>query len=1124
MSRYKKRLHIALAILGLSWAVGAACLFSGVANAAYLTHISPDPISSEPDSGHVFFIRKATQAGENPISYIDAYYDAEKFGGASTTAWNNQHIEITPGGNLDADPDARVCNAYDGGMNSDEKKRFIRVEIEAEGRPTNTYYIPYGRVCMQKAGFNSTGEAASNTFFANYPMPARPAGVNNTTKMYKVSIRISYNSQVQPGTQAHPQGIRFKVISNPSTDMKIGPAGGLDYAFPIIGAWRPEVNSEYTTSIKIPFGMCFGGGDGKVVGVKDSDNFAMPNTAFEDRKVRFRVWDATDKDWQPYNNGVNGHRTANDWYQANDGLPSDSTASITINMEEGHKYEMRVIGVAPRNTIVLRLPGNTIAGDESVCTRWNMSGTVVASPHNALPGSTVTFTHTLKNTTDDKSDSVVSDILWGPNGVIRTGRPAVVPATPAQPLTKRWDGQESKTWTSTYTIPRTAAAGQEYCQQLQWSPDANNSPGLQSDYDCVTVGATGGTDYVRITPRVSAPYEQEVGGDVTFSGIVNVSNFPATTDWGYTESSVQLAAQRVTATRENGTIGSGTRYSCASGYSPSGYQSSPPNCTKQVTSTYWVGANGPGPGGGYNCSNIPGFTGSTRGTGANKECQVRSTSTQYGSYSTQYRYQCRETNSWTSWSSSSSSPCRDWYQCPGSATGSAYGSATCNGWMCQYPSAQVNSTNEPTCEARCESGKGTWAAPLSTGQYRTGGDRRCYVAPSFDLTCRWLDTGATNTITINSGGDHTCIALTKGAPVIGVPLEATLQTLEPRRWNTTPAPGYALTRYVKTWRWIVDPAIVTGSTRITGRPYMKVYGGDVLVGGGVARQATNACLPNDRALIKTYSRPDGAGSGTQLAAYSQGFIEQFVSGQFNAIGVNPAVGNLPTALTFANSPGGSGYGGAFGSTGPCIDYVTKLPAGTPTIAGDKELPDNPAGQPMNAPVQIMAGTKKVQYIVGDVFIKHNITYSAAGWTAIEQIPLYQLVVVGNIYISPDVTQLDGLYAAVQKADGSGGGNIYTCATGIRAEVTQTFTACRTQLVVNGAFSAKKVHFLRDCSSLYRAGVTEGTIYRGGRSDQLCDADNHAAEIFNYSPEQWIRGAVGPASNKYDAISSMPPVL
>jgi len=36
--------------------------------------------------------------------------------------------------------------------------------------------------------------------------------------------------------------------------------------------------------------------------------------------------------------------------------------------------------------------------------------------------------------------------------------------------------------------------------------------------------------------------------------------------------------------------------------------------------------------------------------------------------------------------------------------------------------------------------------------------------------------------------------------------------------------------------------------------------------------------------------------------------------------------------------------------------------------------------------------------------------------------------------------------------------------------------------------------------------------------------NHAAEVFNYTPEQWLKGVFGKSSSKYDSISSMPPVL
>jgi len=296
-------------------------------------------------------------------------------------------------------------------------------------------------------------------------------------------------------------------------------------------------------------------------------------------------------------------------------------------------------------------------------------------------------------------------------------------------------------------------------------------------------------------------------------------------------------------------------------------------------------------------------------------------------------------------------------------------------------------------------------------------------------------------------------------------------------------------------------------------PYFKVFGGDVRVGGGVNTTTPDVCTPNNTATIKGQNRGSGdnyAGSGVQHAAFSNGFISQFVSGQYNR---NFTTTRPPVGLTFANNAGGSGYGGGFGTGGGCIDPLQQLPSDAEESTGDTIL--NGKG--------LLPNDKVVQHVKGDVLITNNITYGTT-WTDVRQIPLYELVVEGNIFIAGNVTQLDGLYVALSNAAGTSGGHIYTCATGMRSLPTNTFTGCKRQLVVNGSFVAKQVHLLRDCGSLKYSPSDVGTTYSGGVDDQTCNVTNHAAEVFNYGPEQWIRAAAGFPSDAYDSISSMPPVL
>jgi hypothetical protein len=327
-----------------------------------------------------------------------------------------------------------------------------------------------------------------------------------------------------------------------------------------------------------------------------------------------------------------------------------------------------------------------------------------------------------------------------------------------------------------------------------------------------------------------------------------------------------------------------------------------------------------------------------------------------------------------------------------------------------------------------------------------------------------------------------------------------------------------------TWGWTVASA--NDCDRVVGLPYVKVYGGDVRVGGGVGA-TSQTCSASTTAGIRTYNQGAGgsyAGSGTQFATFSTGFVNSFISGQFNDLSANPNIGTPPTRLTFANNAGGSGWGGGFGSGGPCYNYVERLPDDAENITGSYVVGEQGVGM----------GRKIVKHIKGDAYITGNVRYANGNWNNPINIPLFELVVEGNIYIDDDVNQLDGIYAAIPTT--ATNGNIYTCAfvTGGASPSASlpgtTFLGgtdnCKSQLVVNGAVAARKVYYYRDCGSLGMSYSTERAPngFNGGSDPQQCGLDNHAAEVFNFTPEVWIRSSSGSGSNKYDSIVSMPPIL
>jgi hypothetical protein len=131
-------------------------------------------------------------------------------------------------------------------------------------------------------------------------------------------------------------------------------------------------------------------------------------------------------------------------------------------------------------------------------------------------------------------------------------------------------------------------------------------------------------------------------------------------------------------------------------------------------------------------------------------------------------------------------------------------------------------------------------------------------------------------------------------------------------------------------------------------------------------------------------------------------------------------------------------------------------------------------------------------------------------------PLFQLVVRGNIYISESVTQLDGIYIA--QPTSATNGNIYTCASASGVPVatndTAIYTRCSNTLTVNGAFIAREVQFLR----------TRGTLSQSSPAE--LSTSGNIAEVFNFSPATWIQQPPVPTDmlEGYDAITSLPPVL
>lgn len=285
------------------------------------------------------------------------------------------------------------------------------------------------------------------------------------------------------------------------------------------------------------------------------------------------------------------------------------------------------------------------------------------------------------------------------------------------------------------------------------------------------------------------------------------------------------------------------------------------------------------------------------------------------------------------------------------------------------------------------------------------------------------------------------------------------------------------------------------------RPYMDVFGGDIMAGAYQANFGAPGCTTVSSAGINGWNhnrsevyngvfRNDYAGAGAEAGAFALANINSFASALkspvFNANGP-------PSGLSFANTAGyvtGTRYGGSFGSIPLSCNFAKDLSTAT-------ALPNNYGGDTGYSGHTTYKATGNV-YISDDVIYADN-----GGWTTTEDIPRFKLLVTGNIYISGDVTELDGLYVAT--------GNIYTCATGNGA-YSSDYDTCHKPLRVYGAFAARKINFLR----------TRGTLRDATPVDNY--SSSHIAETFIYTPELWLPIEPNTGGLKYDSILGLPPVL
>lgn len=322
----------------------------------------------------------------------------------------------------------------------------------------------------------------------------------------------------------------------------------------------------------------------------------------------------------------------------------------------------------------------------------------------------------------------------------------------------------------------------------------------------------------------------------------------------------------------------------------------------------------------------------------------------------------------------------------------------------------------------------------------------------------------------------------------------------------------------------VDPATpggpplgVEACAYVVSKPYARIYGGDVAAGTRFeSSPGTCTGTIGDNAAIIGWNKRSGgsyAGAGVQHAALARGAIFDFAS----SLGGGAAP---PAALSFTNTStnaANGNFGGLF-DWAPCVpDFYSAAPP--PTITTDINVSTLTTGEYGGTGDLIILGgnvnpgQRITLYIDGDAYITGNIVY--AGSWSIGQMPMFRLVVRGNIYVDNDVSRLDGMYVAQANSAGSYG-IIVTCATGFATPTldgTLQSTCDNTKLTINGSLVARHIRLTRTAGTLRQSAAGEAST------------SPHISETFNYGPIMWIPQPAPTATpSDYDAITSLPPVL
>ena len=318
------------------------------------------------------------------------------------------------------------------------------------------------------------------------------------------------------------------------------------------------------------------------------------------------------------------------------------------------------------------------------------------------------------------------------------------------------------------------------------------------------------------------------------------------------------------------------------------------------------------------------------------------------------------------------------------------------------------------------------------------------------------------------------------------------------------------------------------ATPIGAQPYVRVFGGDVIV--GTSSDSIASCyIGGGTAGIESFNQGGNGdlGAGTTTSALATGSIDGFASGQ--------DVLNLlnPPPLTFANYPA-SQYGGDFATSAAAssscgsFDYYaqaeTSQSQGSTDYIGPCPTSGNIAAMTLGPDEQYDHYTC---YSTSTINITGPITYAIPSGTAVSLLPSFEVVVKGaDINIGTTVGNLAGEYVAELNPatnrggviNDYGGGNVDICPASDYTTNSSQNTCSHDRLVIDGSFIANDIDFYRTYGTL-SAAANNSTPANCSTTPQDC----YDAEEFDYSPLNWLEPGYA-QQPIIQAITSLPPVL